>query len=323
VEPGTPAVPNEPVALRPLRVGEILDVAIKVYRANFKTLIKAVLVIIAPVQVLNALLNSSVRSVTNRANSFTVNGNTAGFHGSDIATVILAGLAIALLGFVAGQLASAASFRAVSEAYLGEEADWRRSLRFALSRLRSLLWLAFLHAIVLAVGFVLCVVPGIYLYGALAVATPALLFEDARGTKALRRSRELVRTRWWSTAGALLAASILTAIVQGAVSGVLVGAVVGSHGNQLVADILGVIAGTASSMVTTPFLAAVIVVLYFDLRVRKEGFDLFLLAQRMGVDAPVGAAPVSFIPEPPPVVVEGDEPPFWPPPPGWKPRSGT
>jgi hypothetical protein len=176
----------------------------------------------------------------------------------------------------------------VSEAYLGEEADWRRSLRFALSRLRSLLWLAFLHAIVLAVGFVLCVVPGIYLYGALAVATPALLFEDARGTKALRRSRELVRTRWWSTAGALLAASILTAIVQGAV-----------------------------------FLAAVIVVLYFDLRVRKEGFDLFLLAQRMGVDAPVGAAPVSFIPEPPPVVVEGDEPPFWPPPPGWKPRSGT
>jgi hypothetical protein len=166
-------------------------------------------------------------------------------------------------------------------------------------------------------------VPGVYLYGALAVATPALLFEDARGTKALRRSRELVRTRWWSTAGALLAASLLTAIVQGAVSGALVGAIVGSHGNQLVADILGVITGTASSMITTPFLAAVIVVLYFDLRVRKEGFDLFLLAQRMGVDAPVGAAPVSFIPEPPPVVVEGDEPPFWPPPPGWKPRSGA
>jgi len=323
VEPGTPAVPNEPVALRPLRVGEILDVAIKVYRANFKTLIKAVVVIIAPVQVLNALLNSSVRSVTDRANSFTATGTTVGFRGSDVAAVILAGLAIALLGVVAAQLASAASFRAVSEAYLGEEADWRRSLRFALSRLRPLLWLALLHALVIGIGFVLFVVPGVYLYGALAVATPVLLFEDVRGTKALRRSRELVRTRWWSTAGAVLAASILVSIVGAAVSGVLVGAVVGSHGNQLVSDILGVIAGTASSMVTTPFLAAVIVVLYFDLCVRKEGFDLLLLAQRMGVDAPVGVAPVSFIPEPPPVVVEGDEPPFWPPPPGWKPRSGT
>ena len=105
--------------------------------------------------------------------------------------------------------------------------------------------------------------------------------------------------------------------------GVLVGAIVGTHGNQFVRDILSVIAGTGSSMITTPFLAAVIVVLYFDLRVRKEGFDLFLLAQRMGVDPPVGAAPVSFIPEPAPTVLEGDEPPFWPPPPGWKPRSGS
>jgi hypothetical protein len=211
----------------------------------------------------------------------------------------------------------------VSEAYLGEEADWRRSLRFALSRLRSLIWLAFLHAIVLGVGFVLCVAPGVYLYGALAVATPALLFEDARGTKALRRSRDLVKGRWGSTALAVFAAAILTAIVGAAVSGLLVGAIVGTHGSQLLSDILSVIAGTASSMVTTPFLAAVIVVLYFDLRVRKEGFDLFLLAQRMGVDAPVGPAPVSFIPEPAPTIVEGDEPPFWPPPPGWKPRSGS
>lgn len=316
-------MPNEPVALRPLRVGEILDVAIKVYRANFKTLIKAVVVIIAPVQVLTALLNSSMRSITDKANTLNSNGDVSNFHASDVVAVILAGLAIALLGFVAGQLASAASFRAVSEAYLGEEADWRRSLRFALSRLRSLLWLAFLHALIIGVGFVLCVIPGIYFYGALAVATPALLFEDARGTKALRRSRELVRTRWWSTAGAVLAASILTSIVGAAVSGVLVGAIVGTHGNQLVRDILSVIAGTGSSMITTPFLAAVIVVLYFDLRVRKEGFDLFLLAQRMGVDPPVGAAPVSFIPEPAPTVVEGDEPPFWPPPPGWKPRSGS
>lgn len=322
MEPGTPAVPNEPVALRPLRVGEILDVAIKVYRAHFKTLIKAVIVIIAPVQVLTALLNSSVRSITDRANSFS-SGETSNFHGSDVAAVILATLAIALLGFVAGQLASAASFRAVSEAYLGEEADWRRSLRFALSRLRSLLWLAFLHALIIGVGFVLCVIPGIYFYGALAVATPALLFEDARGTKALRRSRELVRGRWWSTSGAVLAASILVSIVGAAVSGVLVGTIIGSHGNQLVRDILSVVAGTASSMITTPFLAAVIVVLYFDLRVRKEGFDLFLLAQRMGVDPPAGAAPVSFIPEPAPTVVDGDEPPFWPPPPGWKPRSGS
>ena len=321
VEPG-PA--GEPVALRPLRVGEILDVAIKVYRANFKTLIKAVLVVIAPVQVLTVLLNASTRALTDTTTSFGSTGfsGTGDVHlnGGQVAALIVAFLAVTVLGLVAGELASAASFRAVSEAYLGEQADWRRSLRFAVSRLRSLVWLAFLHFLVLGVGFVLCIVPGVYLYGALAVATPALLLEDVRGTRALRRSRELVRGRWWPTAGALLAANLLVSIVGGAVSGGLLAATIGAN-NSLVSDLLRVVAGTATSMVTTPFVAAVIVVLYIDLRVRKEGFDLLLLANRMGVDAPVGAAPVSFIPEPPPVIVEGDEPPFWPPPPGWKPRS--
>jgi hypothetical protein len=321
VEPG---LPGDPVALRPLRVGEILDVAIKVYRANFKTLIKAVLVVIAPVQVLTVLLNASTRAITDTTTSFGTTGfsGTGNVHrtGGQVAALVVAALAVTVLGLVGGELASAASFRAVSEAYLGEEPEWRRSLRFALSRLRPLLWLAFLHFLVLAVGFVFCVIPGIYLYGSLAVATPALLLEDVRGSKALRRSRQLVKGRWWPTAGALLAANLLVSIVGGAVSGALLAATVGAN-NGVVSDILRVVGGTASSMITTPFLAAVIVVLYFDLRVRKEGFDLLLLANHMGVEPALGLPSVSFLPEPSPVIGEGDEPPFWPPPPGWKPRS--
>jgi hypothetical protein len=66
----------------------------------------------------------------------------------------------------------------------------------------------------------------------------------------------------------------------------------------------------------------VAVVLYFDLRVRKEGFELELLAQRVGIAPPEGTtfAP-SPIPPPPPVLGD-DQPPFWPPPPGWRPGGG-
>jgi hypothetical protein len=69
-------------------------------------------------------------------------------------------------------------------------------------------------------------------------------------------------------------------------------------------------------------------VLYIDLRVRKEGFDLALLASRMGVEAPAGDA--LAIPAPPPIErspyvpgprrpTGGKQPPYWPPPPGWTP----
>jgi hypothetical protein len=49
--------------------------------------------------------------------------------------------------------------------------------------------------------------------------------------------------------------------------------------------------------------------------VRKEGFDLELLAQRVGIPLQEGAQPPLIPPEPEPSA----QPPFWPPPPGWRP----
>jgi hypothetical protein len=69
-------------------------------------------------------------------------------------------------------------------------------------------------------------------------------------------------------------------------------------------------------MIATPAAAAFITVLYIDLRVRKEGFDLLLLARRLGVERAPGEAPPPFLPELP---SPGSQPPFWPPPPGWVP----
>ena len=51
---------------------------------------------------------------------------------------------------------------------------------------------------------------------------------------------------------------------------------------SLGAQILEAVANLVSSLLTTPFIAAVVTLTYFDLRVRKEGFDLAVLAERMG-----------------------------------------
>ncbi len=105
--------------------------------------------------------------------------------------------------------------------------------------------------------------------------------------------------------------------MSGIFSGILLAALLVGD-NALVEAIGQAVATTAASVLTTPFTAAVIAVLYFDLRVRKEGFDLELLARRVGVEPPAGGPPGILPPsgEPP----QG-EPPFWPPPPGWRPTD--
>src|SRR5919199_2521529 len=50
----------DPAGLRPLGVGEILDVAIKIYRSRFGVLIKSVAVVLAPVFVLTAAIGLSL-----------------------------------------------------------------------------------------------------------------------------------------------------------------------------------------------------------------------------------------------------------------------
>ena len=140
--------------------------------------------------------------------------------------------------------------------------------------------------------------------------------------KALRRSRGLVKGRWWATFGTLLVATVLSGIVQSVLSGLLVGVTV-TGGNDLAQAAAQAIATTVGSVLTTPFTAAVVTVLYFDLRVRKEGFDLELLAQRVGVEPPPAGARQDLLPPPPPDAgSDSAQPPFWPPPPGWRPPDG-
>jgi hypothetical protein len=156
----------------------------------------------------------------------------------------------------------------------------------------------------------------VWLYISFSVAVPSLLAEDLRGRKALRRSFRLVRGRWWPTFGILVLGAILAGIASNVITFALTALTFTELGRETLARlIINALGGTLASVLTTPFQAAFVAVLYFDLRVRKEGFDLLLLADRMGVAPSGDRSPLA----PPPPVASGSEPPFWPPPPGWTP----
>jgi hypothetical protein len=328
--------------LRPLGIGEVLDAGIKVYRARFGTLVKATTLAIAPVYVLFGLAQLSVSPDDSDFGTGTTVGTETGFGESDVSAeefLVIAVGALLVIGlvFIASQFATAIAVKIVGSAYLGEEATWRDAVRAVWARKWSIVWLSVLYGlfILLGIGLValtfvagflpglwvfVAFVVGVYLYGAWMVTVPVMMTEGLSAWQALRRSRRLMRKRWWPVVIAVVLAAILAQVVTWTLSMVAIG-LIGATGNAFVENVGSVLVSTAGSALTTPFIAAVIVVAYFDLRVRKEGFDLELLARSVGVapdDAQRYGAPSSSLPG---VSVADDpsRPPFWPPPPGWRP----
>ncbi len=312
--------------LRPLRVGEILDVGIKVYTRNAKTLFTLVALVVIPVQIIGVLVILSTipdAFAAGLQNPFQVDPTTpvAPVDGREVLVYISGSIVVALLGFVSTTIATGACFKAVSDAYLGERPEWRPSMRFAFRYLRPLLWLVFLSSIATGLGLLFCLIPGVWLAIVWSVAIPVLLTEGVRGTDALGRSFRLVQTRFWPACAVVVISYVIRTILNSAIGGGVLALTFTDVGqNVLLTQALSGAAGAVAAIIATPFQAAVIAVLYFDLRVRNEGFDLQLLAQRMGTahpeqaraallpppipPAPTYAAPVTpGVPPPPPAHV--------------------
>lgn len=282
--------------LRPLGIGEILDAAINIYRSRFGQMVLAVALLVIPTQVLAAVVALSA----DESDELT----TAGGY--------VANFLINLLSIAAASLATAASMKIVSSAYLGQESDWRSSLRMAFSKSGPLLGATVLLILIAAAagfgvvlaGFLagpagvipllLVLVPlGIYFAVSISVFVPALMVEDTGAWGSLKRSRELIRGRWWPVLACLFVSFLLANIVTGVIQGVFAAGSLAAD-NYILSVLVFAIGGTIASCITTPFLAAAVSMIYFDLRVRKEGFDLELLARTLGTDPPPPQPPTTF-----------------------------
>jgi MFS family permease len=307
--------------LRPLSLGEILDVSIKICVRHWRTLVKAVLVVIVPVMIVSSILTADY---TVSSFDFGSDSSQTPEEAFEELNQYLGGLAIAsLLQVLAVLLASAACFRAIAQAYLGDTPGWRASLSYAWHRAPSLLLITVLFGLGVLLGTLALIVPGIWLYLAWSFAIPVLLVEGLRGRKALGRSFELVKGRWWRTFGVIVVGFILGGVVSAIVQGVFSLGIIVEPDNDLLVVVINAIATTVAFAIATPFQAALVTVVYFDLRVRKEGFDLELLARGIGAGVPAAQAddedlwPVAMD------EIDRTGAPYWPPPPGWKPPGAA
>lgn len=166
-----------------------------------------------------------------------------------------------------------------------------------------------------------------FIYIRWAVAFPVLFAENARPAKALGRSWRLVERNWWRVFAILFLAGIMLAFLELAISflfGLLAFVIPGLDADARGA--VSVLASTIGSATITPISAIITVLIYFDLRVRREGADLDQLAMGAALPPPASAddaywankAPLPLPPAaaapPPPTYSPPESPPTYSPP---------
>jgi len=323
-----------PMGLRPRRVGEILDAAIKLYLGNARVLIGSAAAIVVPFHLLAGIVMMSAYNDGNDiSNGFSNIGRT--FTPAEAHARLGASAINGVTGWVAGAFVLAACVKALSDAYLGESPTAMGSLRFGLRRLLPLLGLAIVYSIGQVLGFVALIVTGIWLYAMWSVRVPACVIERAGPFRSLSRSYGLVKGRWWPVAGVLIVSELMVLVIGGLISaGLIAAAISDSNPSVEFAVTISVLSGIVSGVLLQPFSAAVVTVLYYDLRIRKEGYDLELLADQLGleasglprqsgdhVDGPLRPDGGFRGPVGPDDVGKPGGPPYWPPPPGWRPTG--
>jgi len=133
--------------------------------------------------------------------------------------------------------------------------------------------------LLVGIGFIFLIVPGLFLLCMFWVAVPAAVVEQQGVGAALARSRELTAGKRWSVLGVVVLWSIIAMAVQAIVAMAFGGGMdpaAAEHGS-----VAGDIVGSIISMLVGGIAASVNAVGYHDLRIAKEGGDATSMARTM------------------------------------------
>ena len=112
-----------------------------------------------------------------------------------------------------------------------------------------------------------------YLYTRGSFRIPAIVLENYNSTGGLGRSWKLVRGSFWRVLGFVLILAILVSLFSAGPI-YLIALLTVFLPSPLLGVVIQSIASSIIVIIVTPIQFATLTVLYYDLRIRKEGFDL-------------------------------------------------
>ena len=298
---------------RSMSVGEWLDATFTMYRRTFILIASISAVVQIPYALLTWLLfeltgvATFVRSPFASLGSQTITPAQAQQLINTYVGVLAVSAGLILVSlFVILPLGEAATTRAVSDRYLDRPSSLLSAYRAALGRLGALIAMilillaAYAGSIVVVIALVavlaavgggpaaaliailafLALIPAlVFFYVRTVVAVPAIVLERASGWHGLQRSWQLTKGRFWPTLGRMC----LLALIAGIISSV-VAAIFELPGSALFPSntfVFDQVASAIASVFVGPITYIGVTLLYYDIRIRKEGFDIEMLARSL------------------------------------------
>jgi hypothetical protein len=269
-----------PLRLRPLEIGDLLDETFRMYRRHFLLFAGLSVILSIPSAALSsfsyyALFSGLLQAGTATADQALLQAGTL------VLYLVGALIAIALVPFFYGAVTYAAC-----ESALGRPVTPAGVLSGVLRRYFPLLGYWLLIGLML-VAF--CLIPlWIWIWVGWAVVMPVMFIEKLGLGAAMGRSWRLVQGRWWRTFFTLLLMFIIWFVARTALRAFIV--LAQSLLQLVIPTVAALWIAAASSVIVgslvNPLLQIAIVLIYLDLRVRREALDLFQLAQRVASPQP-------------------------------------
>jgi hypothetical protein len=277
----------------PKGIGRLVDQAISLYRANFRTIALPAVYFLMPLALAMSVAQSQltalmVRSIESQAGAdagpaslpmlFAVTGVAYGG-----LSLLVAVVAVGLMYYLSCLL------HATTRLLAHEPIGPAEFLKGGWPRFGYLVLAAFMLSIVTGLGYLFLIVPGIVVavYGALAV--PMTVLEESSIGDVFVRSFSLVSGNFWRVVGFFVASGVIVYTLQSAFTSlaavpVLLNALAGAKATPVPSlpwqVFTGVMQGAAYA-VAAPLEGLCLVALYLDLRSRREGMDLLVRAQRL------------------------------------------
>jgi hypothetical protein len=245
--------------IRAMSFGEILDMGFQILRNHFVLLVGLYSMLYVPIGL---------------ASQFVAGGNQI----PDPFTLLAGLLPIVLIWLLLQPILTAAITHAIAESYLSKVVSFGSALRFALSIFLPLVGTSILATIIVMTGFLL-IIPGIILWLTFMLLTPVMVIERTFAFRAMERSWALAKRNLARLFGVWIVTLVLVTTLTGG-AGMIAGFI----------PFVGVVFSGIVQGAATAFGTAAFVVLYFDIRCRKEAFDLEHLARQVesGAGVPPG-----------------------------------
>jgi hypothetical protein len=308
------------IPLRPLGLNDIFNGAVTYIRANPKTTLGLAAIIVVIVQIVTVVANVGPLAAANRPRTASPDALTGGDLAAWTVSAALGGLVSWLASVLLGGMLAVVVGRAVfgSRITIGE--TWAMVRRRAL----ALIGLVALEAagLVLLTGLVGLIVAAIgaagsevativisfplvlasiaalvYLYTVLSFAPVLIVLERRSIMDAITRSIALVRNSFWRVLGIRMLTAIVVFLVANAIAmpfNLVAQLLTATHtGSLLVSVTVSSVGSAIGRVVTAPFSAGVMVLLYTDRRIRAEAFDLVL--QTGAAADPAAAASTDYL----------------------------